>query len=222
MSQVAGRDYTDPAFILQINVADDKSQVKLTYSVGTYPGEADIVREDRMNGNTVLIARQLISSLPLYWTARASNSQGVSSASQCSLQTYDTTIPIGRVDFREYIYSSHQSVLIGEATIIDDTNLIKQLHAIGYGVGPFGGQTVAFRSFDFDEYTPNSNSLGIDDFILVANKRLGVVPFKVGSGIELQDCVTDCIQFLLNVFPSIMLLFLAYANYSITSPEILV
>lgn len=195
VNQVAGRDYTDPAFILQINVADDKSQVKLTYSVGTYPGGADVIRDDRMNGNTVLIARQLISSLPLYWTARASNSQGASTASQCSLQTYDTTLPIGRVDFREYVYSSHQSVLIGETTIIDDTNIIKQLHAIGYGVGPFGDQTVTFTSFDFDVYTPKSTSLGLEDFILIANKRLGVVPFKVGSGIELQDCVSDCIQF---------------------------
>ncbi|KAI6655616.1 hypothetical protein LOD99_2114 [Oopsacas minuta] len=195
VSQIVGRDYTDPAFFLQINVADDKSQVELTYSVGTYPGGNDVVRDDRMNGNTVLIARQLLSSIPLYWTAKASNSQGVSAASECSLPTYDTTLPIGRVDFMEYIYSSHPSILIGETTIIDDTNLKRHLQAIGYGLGPFGDQTVGFISFDFEPNTPISVSGTIENFIAVLNKRLGVIPFKVSSGKELEECATDCLQF---------------------------
>ena len=195
VSQVIGRDYTDPAFLLQIFVSDDRSQVELSYSVGTYSGGDDVVKDDRMNGNSVLIARQLIHSIPLYWTARASNSQGVSAASQCSLETYDTTLPIGRVDFSEFIYSSHPSVLIGEATILDDTKLINQLQAVGYGLGPFGDQTISYTSFNFDASPTSITHRGVEDFILIRNKRLGVVPFKVNSGVELDDCVADCINF---------------------------
>ena len=195
VSQVIGRDYTDPAFLLQIFVTDDKSQVELSYSVGTYSGGDDIVKNDKMNGNSVLIARQLIHSIPLYWTARATNSQGASAASQCSLETYDTTLPIGRVDFSEFIYSSNPSVLIGEATILDDTKLIKQFQAVGYGIGPFGDQTIPYTSFNFDASFTSITHRGVEDFIRIQNKRLGVVPFKVNNGVELDDCVADCIQF---------------------------
>ena len=195
VSQVIGRDYTDPAFLLQIFVTDDKSQTELTYSVGTYSGGTDIVKDDKMSGNSILIARPLISSIPLYWTATASNSQGQSASSQCSLETYDTTLPIGRVDFSEFIYSSNPSVLIGEATILDDTKLITQYQAVGYGIGPFGDQTVPFTSFNFDASPSSITYRGVEDFIRIHNKRLGVVPFKVNSGVELDDCVADCIQF---------------------------
>ena len=196
VTQVAGRDYTNPAFILQINVADDKSQVKLTYSVGTYRGGDDLVSDERMNGNTVLIARKLTSNIPLYFTAKGSNSQGVSSSTECSLNTYDTTPPNGRVDFNTFIYSSHPSKLIGEATIIDDTNLKMQFQAIGYGPGRYGDQTVPFTAFDFDQLDLQSTeSNTLQDFITISNKRLGVTPFKVSIVKSLQECVADCLIF---------------------------
>ena len=196
VTQVAGRDYTNPAFILQINVADDKSQVKLTYSVGTYKGGEDLVSNERLNGNTVLIARILTSNIPLYWTAFGSNSQGVSSSTECSLSTYDMTPPNGRVDFATYIYSSHPSKLIGEATIIDDTNLKMQFQAIGYGPGRYGDQTVAFTAFDFAELELESTETNtLQDFIIISNKRLGVTPFKVSVVTNLQECASNCLAF---------------------------
>ena len=196
VTQVAGRDYTNPAFILQINVADDKSQAELTYSVGTYPGGTDEVENDRMNGNTVLIARTLTSGVPLYWTASASNSQGVSASTQCSLASYDMTPPKGRVDFDSYIYSSHPSKLIGEATIIDDTNLLNQSQAIGYGRGPFGDQTVPFTPFIFDQFSLQATSDGaLANYIAILDKKLSVTPFKTLSDVTLDDCSADCSNF---------------------------
>ena len=195
VTQVAGRDYTNPAFILQISVADDKSQVELTYSVGTYKGGYDLVNNERMNGNTVLIARSLTSNIPLYWTATGSNSQGVSASTQCSLNTYDMTPPDGRVDFNTYIYSSHPSKLIGEATIIDDTNLKMQFQAMGYGPGRFGDQTVPFTSFDFDQLNFKTDTSSLQQFITISNKRLGVTPFKVSVVTDLQACASDCLTF---------------------------
>ena len=196
LTQVAGRDYTDPAFILQVSVADDKSQAELTYSVGTYPGGDDEVSNDRMNGNTVLIARVLTPGIPLYWTASASNSQGVSVSTQCSLPTYDMTPPVGRVDFNGYIYSSHPSKLIGETTIIDDTNLQSQVHAVGYGRAQYGDQTVPFTTFVFDQYSLQTTN---NVFIKIPNKRLGVTPFKTSSG-SLAECEADCLLFPLKCF----------------------
>ena len=196
VTQVAGRDYTNPAFILQINVADDKSQVKLTYSVGTHKGGSDVVPSERMNGNTVMIARNLTSNIPLYWTATGSNSQGDSTFTQCMLNTYDMTPPDGRVDFSTYIYSSHPSKLIGEAVIIDDSDLKMQFQAIGYGPGPFGDQTVPFTAFDFDNLDLQSASTNpLQNFITISNKRLGVTPFKVSDVTNIQVCASDCLSF---------------------------
>ena len=198
VTQVEGRDYTDPAFILQVSVADDKSQAELTYSIGTYLGGEDEVSNDRMNGNTVLIARALTPGIPLYWTASASNSQGTSASTQCSLPTYDMTPPVGRVDFNGYIYSSHPSKLIGEATVIDDTDLQSQVHAVGYGRAQHGDQTVPFTTFEFDQYSLQTDN-SMQGFIKIPNKRLGVTPFKTSSG-SLQECEADCLLFPLKCF----------------------
>ncbi|KAI6660257.1 hypothetical protein LOD99_10427 [Oopsacas minuta] len=192
VTQVEGRDYTNPAFILQVSVADDKSQAELTYSIGTYPGGTDVVDNERMNGNTALIAKRLIAGIPLYWTASASNSQGVSASTECSLDTYDMTLSTGRVDFNSYIFSSHPSKLIGECTIVDDTNILNQSQAIGYGPGPIGDQTVPFTPFEFNQYDLQDTMEG---FFTIANKRLGVTAFKTTSGVSLTDCQADCLLF---------------------------
>ncbi|KAI0241220.1 hypothetical protein LSAT2_032838 [Lamellibrachia satsuma] len=41
--QLEGRDYTDPAFNIEFGVADDRSEVELTYCVGTFSGGCDVV-----------------------------------------------------------------------------------------------------------------------------------------------------------------------------------
>ena len=192
VTQVAGRDYTNPGFILQVNVADDKSQVKLAYSVGTYRGGEDLVKDERMSGSTVLIAERLKSGIPLYWTAKASNSQGVGASSQCTLPNYDTTLPIGRVKFN-YIYSSNPSILIGNTVVIDETPLATQYYAIGYGKGALGDQIIHYTAFNFD---PQSNQVNkgntLSDFLKFPDQRLGVTPFKTAAGVSIDKCIHEC------------------------------
>ena len=200
VTQVAGRDYTNPAFILQINVADDKSQVKLSYSVGTYKGGADLVKEDRMSGSTVLISRPLQSGIPLYWTAKASNSQGVGSSSQCSLSDYDTTPPLGRVKF-DYKYSSNPSILVGGSVVLDYTPLKDQYYAIGYGQGMVGDQVIPFTQFKFDHEASVTNKADtLNDFYKTPDQRLGVTPYTTTSGGTIEDCVDQCAKFPVDCF----------------------
>ena len=200
VTQVAGRDYTNPAFILQISVADDKSQVELSYSVGTYKGGDDLVKDDRMSGTTVLISKPLQSGIPLYWTAKASNSQGIGSSSQCSLPDYDTTPPLGRVKF-DYKYSSNPSLLVGDSVVLDYTPLKDQYYAIGYGRAMVGDQVIPFTQFKFDhEASVTNQAHTLSDFYNTPDQRLGLTPYKTTTGGTIEDCVGECAKFPVDCF----------------------
>ena len=55
--QLEGRDYTDPAFNIEFGVADDRSEVELTYCVGTYSGGCDVVNNGTLGGPSTVIER---------------------------------------------------------------------------------------------------------------------------------------------------------------------
>ena len=55
--QLEGRDYTDPAFNIEFGVADDRSEVELTYCVGTFSGGCDVVDNEPLGGASTVIAR---------------------------------------------------------------------------------------------------------------------------------------------------------------------
>ena len=85
-------------FLPQFSVADDESALKLWYAVGDYPGGTNIVDWTEMSGTSLLAPAELPCGVPLYFLAKARNSQGLESTAQCSLPTYDCTFPEGRVD----------------------------------------------------------------------------------------------------------------------------
>ena len=55
--QLEGRDYTDPAFNIEFGVADDRSEVELSYCVGTFSGGCDVVDHDTLGGASTVITR---------------------------------------------------------------------------------------------------------------------------------------------------------------------
>ena len=57
MTQLEGRDYTEPAFNIEFGVADDRSEVELSYCVGTFSGGCDVIDNEPLGGGSTLIER---------------------------------------------------------------------------------------------------------------------------------------------------------------------
>ena len=85
-------------FVIQFSVADDVSGLKLWYAVGDYPGGTNVIGWTDMRGSSLLAPAALPCGEPLYFLVKARNSRGHEATAQCSLPTYDCTIPEGRVD----------------------------------------------------------------------------------------------------------------------------
>ncbi|CAH1794764.1 unnamed protein product [Owenia fusiformis] len=144
VKQLAGRDFTEPAFQLAVAVYDDVSQVDTHYCVGTYLGGCNLVPTEPMGGFSTVVSRRLTSGIPLYYLIIAKNSQGGSSSIECELPTYDMTLPTGRVipDFRS---TSYPHALRASAKAIDDSPLDRQALAVGYGQGQWGDQLIPWH-----------------------------------------------------------------------------
>ena len=96
VSQILGRDYTDPVFSLEVAVEDDKSDVIMTLCVGTYPAGCDVVKDEPLKAY-----------------------------STCSLQNYDTTPPSGRLT-SQFSTTSHPHVLRASLVATNDSELTVQ------------------------------------------------------------------------------------------------
>ena len=63
MTQLPGRDYTEPAFNIEFGVADDRSEVELSFCVGTYSGGCDVINKEPLGGASTVIVK--VSDLSL-------------------------------------------------------------------------------------------------------------------------------------------------------------
>ena len=52
-----GRHHKDPALAIAIAVADDRSEVNMTYSLGTYFGGSDVVRMTVLRGPSAVVMK---------------------------------------------------------------------------------------------------------------------------------------------------------------------
>ena len=57
MVQLERQDYTEPAFNIEFGVADDRSEVELSYCVGTYSGGCDVVNNEPLGGPSTVVSR---------------------------------------------------------------------------------------------------------------------------------------------------------------------
>ena len=57
VTQLEGRDYTEPAFNIEFGVADDRSEVELSYCVGTFSGGCDVIDHEPLGGGSTIVAR---------------------------------------------------------------------------------------------------------------------------------------------------------------------
>nr|XP_006820036.1 PREDICTED: uncharacterized protein LOC102804939 [Saccoglossus kowalevskii] len=139
--QIADRDYTQPAYELTISAWDDESAVSVTYCIGSYNSGCDVANNLLMSQTSVIEPRIMVDGMPLYYTATLSNQGDLSITATCDLQTYDLTIPSGRVT-PDFLSSSHPSILRASSVINEDSELTSQWEAIGFGLGVYGCQVI--------------------------------------------------------------------------------
>ncbi|XP_066298079.1 uncharacterized protein [Branchiostoma lanceolatum] len=199
VQQQYGRDYTEPAFLLELAVEDDRSEVDLTYSVGVTRGGSDQVLDQPLGGFTTIVAQILRGGVPLYFTVTASNSAQQTSLATCELPTYDVTLPGGRVT-PDFISTSHPNILRSSAVVLDDSALVNQKEAIGFGRKVYGDQVVPWKEINITKIHVEI-SIGHDphdtrNLEYFASPRLGRVlskPHHVAHYPYAQKCARDCL-----------------------------
>ncbi|XP_035696857.1 uncharacterized protein LOC118430254 [Branchiostoma floridae] len=144
VEQVAGRDFVEPAFQLEVAAEDDVSQVKLTYDVGTYKGGSDVVSNEGLGGPSNVVFKKMKGGVPLYFTVTGTNSGGGNAKVTCELPTYDVTLPGGRVT-PDFLTTSHPSILRASAVAHDDSVIRLKREGVGYGRKVYGDQVVPWH-----------------------------------------------------------------------------
>ena len=160
VQQVFNRPYYDPAFTLEMHASDEVSETKLFYAIGSHQGGTDLQDWTDMGGSSLMVPAKLPGGIPIYWSVKAKNSQGLEAIVQCSLNTYDSTLPDGRVE-HAYLFSSHPSKLVGFVVAFEDSPL-KEIHqsAVGYSPGKYGSQFVGWQPIRLDQSSPRTNVSG--------------------------------------------------------------
>ncbi|KAK2165039.1 hypothetical protein NP493_1368g00012 [Ridgeia piscesae] len=200
VAQIAGRDYTEPAFTIELGVADDRSEVELSYCVGTFSGGCDVVDNEPLGGETSVVVRTLVHSIHLYFSVKAQNSMGLSAVTSCELPTYDMTLPEGRItpDFRS---TSHRELLQGSALALDDSVIRTHQISAGYGKGSHGAQIADWQSVDSVKATSRvdtgSDPLGLrvlEHFTAPREGRLVAPPVETTRYQFAAACARHCLS----------------------------
>ena len=196
VQQIPGRPYYDPAFKLEMYADDPVSDVKLSYAVGTNRGGTDVIGWTEMGGSSLLVPTNLPGGVPIYWTVKAKNSQGLESTTQCSLNTYDGTLPDGRVE-HAYKFSSHPSKLIASVVVFDDSPLVDTHYkAIGYSAGQFGSQFVDWQPISLDHSVDRIGVSGyLRKFTVPREGKLVAFVLKTQKTSTPEDCARLCISY---------------------------
>ncbi|XP_035662464.1 uncharacterized protein LOC118406510 [Branchiostoma floridae] len=199
VEQIPGLDYTEPAFEIEVAANDDRSPANLFYSVGTSPGESDVVEKETLGGSVTQIKQDLVYGVPLHFIVHACNTGGQCSQATCSLPTYDNTPTTGKIEV-DYFSTSDPTKLSAAVKLHDDSALTGQRWALGYGQGVWGDQIGEWRSFTIKKSTTSSS--GLAAFTAPREGRLGVDAFKVMAGKDANNvpytperCATECLKY---------------------------
>ncbi|XP_072033446.1 LOW QUALITY PROTEIN: uncharacterized protein [Amphiura filiformis] len=193
VEQVPGLDYTEPAFQLEIAAGDDKSIVTFTYSVGSVPGGTDVVNADEFGGPSAIIVHDLKGGLPLYFTVTASNSGGGTSSVTCDIPTYDVTLPAGRIDPAFY-RSSHPYILEATAVVHDDSEILTEQEAVGFGPGIWGDQIVPWTDAEKTTRTHTRGASPLYQYTMPRLGRLATSPIMTTTTYNEDICAQKCLD----------------------------
>ena len=196
VQQIPGRPYHDTAFKLEMSAEDPVSDVKLSYAVGTHMGGTDLINWTEMGGTSLLVPAKLPGGVPIYWTVKAKNSQGLEATTQCFLNTYDNTLPDGRVE-HSYRFSSHPTKLIASVIAFEDSPLVnKHYKAVGYSAGKFGSQFIGWQELRLDHSVDRIGATGnLKKFTIPREGKLVAFILKSQKTGTPEECAGLCISY---------------------------
>ncbi|KAL3857351.1 hypothetical protein ACJMK2_012027 [Sinanodonta woodiana] len=195
VKQLIGRHPTDPAFQIVVYTNDDNSVVTQFYGIGTYSGGTDVVSWTEFRGSTQIVPMQLPNGIPLYFTIKAENSQGLKSYLKCKLNTYDTTLPGGRVE-ASHPFTSIPNQIAGTVIVMEDSPVIEAYHALGYSPGEYGTQVASWQTLTlgYSDLRKTMNS-DLKYFSNPREGRLSASPVKVLQIKHAEGCASQCKQY---------------------------
>lgn len=88
------------------------------------------------------------TGVPLYFTMSGENSAGARSSVYCSLETYDTTLPTGRIT-SEFRSTSNPTTIKISALVHDDSAIVESFIGVGFGKGSYGDQMSSWKPVNF-------------------------------------------------------------------------
>ncbi|XP_064643636.1 uncharacterized protein LOC135497734 [Lineus longissimus] len=146
--QIAGRDYTEPAFEISVKATDDKSRVNLYLDVGIVPGGNEILKSKKLAGESTVMTNVLwkAAGRSTYFRVRGQNSQGSNAYVDCSIPTYDLTPPVARVKTNAFI-TSNRHVIEGFYRAFDDSAISREMFAFGFGKSSLDDQISPWKVF---------------------------------------------------------------------------
>ncbi|XP_071959997.1 uncharacterized protein [Antedon mediterranea] len=147
VKQVIGRDHTDPAFELVFLAHDSLSELVYTLDIGTVPGGNDVVSDMKLGGTVTTANIDMTGGVPLHFTVKVTNNEGLESTTSCSIHTYDVTLPAGRLT-PGFLSTSRPDILRCSTLVFDDSETTSLKEAVGFGPGEWGEQLVGWDEPD--------------------------------------------------------------------------
>ena len=195
VKQLKGRHHVDTAFSLEVSAVDDSSDLVVQYSVGRHPGGQDVKDWTQIRGPSQMVPASLPNGIPLYWTVRVKNSQGLTSNAHCKLETYDNTLPDGRVQ-ESYPYTSHPNKIGATVVVFEDSPLLTVHNiSLGYSPGQYGREVRDDEPFQLEVTRVRSDiSNELKYFSPPREGKMTVAPFYSTTTENDVICAQKCIS----------------------------
>ena len=192
--QLKGRHPEDTAFIIEQYASSNTSDLTLHYCIGTHKGGQNVRHWTEMRGGSQMVPAQLPNGIPLYWTVRANSSQGLISYGHCKLDTYDNTLPDGKVR-PSYQFTSHPNKLSAIIEVDDDSPLL-EVHnvSLGYSPGQFGREVQDVEPFYLNEIRSDVTN-DLKYFSPPKSGKLAKKPYFSAKKADVTMCAQECIAY---------------------------
>lgn len=192
--QIQNRHPSDTAFQLEISATDVDSGVNTWFAIGTSPGGKDVKVWTKFKGNNQVVPSKMPNGVPLYFTIKAQNEQGLESYIQCKLETYDNTLPDGRVE-ASHKCSSHPRKIGATVIVIDDSIIKSTYKALGLSPGQYGSEMVDWKLLSVSKTTIRSGiSSDLKHFSSPRKGKLIVTPIESSISEYPETCAGKCLR----------------------------
>ena len=192
--QVKGRHPTDTAFHMEVYTHDDSSDLDQRYAIGDFRGGTNVQDWTKFSGSSLVVeTKHLPHGIPLYWTVKVKNSEGLESATSCQLHTYDNTVTDGRLE-ASCPFSSHPHTINATLMAFDDSDILNStIKGLGYSPGVYGTEVLPWDPLPLINSRGRTGVSGfLKDYSEGRSGRLTKTPLREITANTDNDCAQEC------------------------------